>query len=338
MTNVIFLLMNRINFQKDVLFHGRVKIEEDSSVALDWAFSGFTFRFEGTKIQISIKTNLPDKWSLCIAVDYDGALNDMIELTTNSYLYEKVFDFGVHTVTFRKMTKPWQGLPLNVDFVDIEGKVLEKPEARRRKLEFIGDSITVGYGVTCAGDRPDGYKPIYQDVRRAYPYIIGERFNAEIQTNAWAGVGLYCNHFGEIVHQVMEWYPRLLPWRGDEMNDFSKWVPDAIVIGEGTNDCKGKAPPEEFKKKLIELLEFVRSKYHSQPIIWVYGMMNNGYQSYIQEAIESFKNSRNDKNVYTIFFDQITGDEIGGNEHPNEKAHIKYANIIGDKIAELLKW
>ena len=122
------------------------------------------------------------------------------------------------------------------------------------------------------------------------------------------------------------------------MYDFSSWTPDIIVIGEGTNDCSGNAPPDIFKKKLIELLDFLNERYKTQPIIWFYGMMNDGYKNYIIEAINEFNNKIGEKRVHTIFFEHLEDDEVGGNYHPNAKAHIKYAKVIGDKIKELLNW
>ena len=329
--------MYSVDFSKDVLFHGRYKLEESNILLLDWAFSGFSFRFEGTKLTIDI-TGPNESWPICFIIDYDGNTTDMIEIKQEAFTYTLDFPAGQHLITIRRMTKPLINIPFNIQSLRIEGKILEKPEEKVRKIEFIGDSITCGYGVTCESAEPQPFRAIYQDVRKAFPGIIGQRFGAEIRTNAWSGVGVYCNYNSEPIHQVMEWYPRLLPWRGNEMFDFSTWNPDIVVIGEGTNDCSGKAPPEKFKQKVIELLEFVNTNYPNRYIIWFYGMMNNEYSPYLRESINAFNEKKGKQIATFIEFEHMLDDEVGGNLHPNVKAHVKYAKVIGDKIKELLNW
>ena len=325
--------MQKVDLKKDVLLHGRVKFDENGHLLLDWTIVGFTLHFEGTKFEIDVISNKFEEFPIYCGLEIDGAPIFRVRMEKNDFKYEKELPQGEHFVTFRRITESIVDHTYDFTGVSVKGKILPPPKESDRKIEFIGDSIMNGYGVLGIANFSE-FIPAEEDPSKSYAYRVAKNLKAEARYVTWSGVGMYCKYDKEVVHQVMEWYPRLLPWRGDEMYDFSSWRPDIIVIGEGTNDTNGEAPFDKLREKMLELLRFVRKNYPTQPILWIYGMMQTGYKKQINDILDEF----NDPNLSRMNFDGLRREEIGNNEHPNVLGNDRYTVDVEKKLREITHW
>ena len=112
---------------------------------------------------------------------------------------------------------------------------LSEPRPARR-LEFVGDSITVGYFNLCH-IAPTLGAVAEESNYDSWPNQICMQLGAECAQVAWSGRGLVRNNGGGKVGLMREIYERTLssdshsePW------DFSSFVPHAVIINLGTND------------------------------------------------------------------------------------------------------
>lgn len=91
-------------------------------------------------------------------------------------------------VKVMKLTEMQYGA-VQIHSVDTDGNI--KPtEPKERKLLFIGDSITAGYGVN--GEQSDTvFTTKTEDVTKAYPYLTAKEVSADPWYVCWSGVELF---------------------------------------------------------------------------------------------------------------------------------------------------
>ena len=225
---------------------------------------------------------------------------------------------------------------VTVEKIQIYGKSPEfmmPPERKRLKLEFLGDSITAGFGVLADGERLE-YTTYEQDSTKTYAYLTAEALDAEIRTICISGEGI-CHSCGDMVGiPFIKFFNRTT--RGLDGYTPDDYVPDVFVVNGGTNDKRTHVTSEEFIEGVITLLKDIRTKYPKTPIIWMYGMMVHVFDEELKEAIERFNKS--DKNTYCLIVKSVNDykNQRGTYGHPNVNASVRCAGILKRKIIEVL--
>ena len=107
---------------------------------------------------------------------------------------------------------------------------------RAHRIEFIGDSHTVGYGNTATTqDCTEAQVWATTDTAQGLPAALARRFDADYQVNAISGRGIVRNYNGFAADTLPTAYPFVL---FDKANRYASagWQPQLIVIALGTND------------------------------------------------------------------------------------------------------
>ncbi len=310
--------------------------EEDGMLAFDWTNSGFAFTFVGTGFIISLGSYSHD-CPAYVKITVDGNRSQRFAVTNGG---EKLIIEGLsdkrHRVTVLKIT---EGEPkLRFDTVTLLGNAAElrnPPNNCPRKIEFIGDSITCGYGVLGLPTDPT-YLTFQQDGTRSYAGITAERFGADARFIAISGKGIVCNCNGDRSDIKAGEYYNMQSRTGGICND--GWTPDVVVINIGTNDCGGPAPNDEFSDAVRDLVAKVRARYPEAHIIWMYGMMSQHYSEVLRETLRDI--SKSDSKVHFLFVDTVFGNEseTGANGHPNVRASVRASALLCKKIRSLTGW
>lgn len=108
--------------------------------------------------------------------------------------------------------------------------------ARRRQIEFIGDSHTVGYGNTSpVRDCSKADVWATTDTTRGIAAITAQRYGADYRVNAISGRGIVRNYDGGPGNTLPAAYPFALLDHTARATD-AGWHPRLIVIALGTND------------------------------------------------------------------------------------------------------
>lgn len=152
--------------------------------------------------------------------------------------------------------------------------------------------------------------------------------------------------------------------------DFNLYVPDVIIINLGTNDAgafqkenraaaksmnfnnvheldeNGLIPEEDvnsISKGVVDFLSHLRSKNENAVLIWVYGMLAQNQdtlekhmQTILESSVEKYKSMKNDEKAFYMTLPKTEADEFGSRCHPGFKSHVKSADIIINKINEIL--
>ncbi len=114
-------------------------------------------------------------------------------------------------------------------------RALELP-ARARRIEFIGDSHTVGYGNTsttreCSSAEVDATT----DTSAAFGPQVARHYGADYRIHAISGRGVVRNYDGHAGDTLPAAWPYLLLSHGHPDED-TAWQPQLVVIALGTND------------------------------------------------------------------------------------------------------
>ena len=122
---------------------------------------------------------------------------------------------------------------------------LAAPRAAARRIEFVGDSHTVGYGNTSTSrDCTEAQVWETTDTSQGIAGRLAKRYGADTRVNAISGRGIVRNYGGFAAPTVPQAYPYAL-FDGTTPADDANWHPQVIVIALGTNDFSTALKPDE---------------------------------------------------------------------------------------------
>ena len=242
---------------------------------------------------------------------------------------------GTHTFLIERQNEAEKGM-FYVNSVTLTGTLGKKPANSKVYIEFIGDSITTGYGnlypdnIGDAKPFKDAASSCYQDGTRAWAYLTAKKLGADYSIVAQQGIGA---SVGWQPHTMIQTYTQTCYQTGrTQAWNFSR-QPDLIVINLGTNDLgvphtTGK---EAVQKGFVDLLKLVRSKNPNAKILWVYGAMDTSGAPVVEAAIKEAGGSSKGFYAYT----KLVPNGEGGIGHPVVSAHEKNAGLVAAEIKRL---
>lgn len=316
---------------------------------LSWSCSGMEFLFTGSKLTAEIWTDWvqDEPWKNIFQPYFAVFVNDgevpqkrfAIEAGTNSYtIYESN---SVHTVKIKILKLSEAAFSkTGIASLSADGELTPtKPLSRR--LEFIGDSITCGFGIEgkCA---EEGFRTETENSYITYGAEVAKAFNADFNLISWSTIGVYSSDSKEDAEKPNDGW--IMPMLYDYTDigiegvlgitehilwDFSCFVPDVIFVNLGTNDksfTKGIAERvQAFKEAYKKFILHIREKNPTAEIFCVLGMMGGELYPAIEKAVAEM----NDKKIHSLELDeQLETDGIGSEKHPNFVTHKKAAEKI----------
>lgn len=248
------------------------------------------------------------------------------------------------TVRIMKLSEA-QYSSLGIGKIGVYGsyRIAPAPE-KNLKIEFIGDSITCGYGldeISLYGS----FSTVTENFSKTYAYLTAQKLNADFSVVGFSGYGVYSGFTtgGRNSKDVISRYYETactLPYNETAWN-FSEFPSDLIVINLGTNDAsycsKSYSGRQNFTKAYVELIKSVRSKNPSAYILCVLGDMNNSLYPCIEQAVNDYTGETWDSRigVRTISFDMGNTDVVIDG-HPGVLANHSAANELTVIINELI--
>ena len=157
---------------------------------------------------------------------------------------ELTFPEGEHSFELIKLTESANNTLALIE-LKTEGAFLPVKEKKTFKIEFVGDSITTGFGVLCR-EKYGEYKTKEQDVTKAFPHLVARALNAEYHVIAAGGWGIARSKYSP--YYIPDCYDAVDLTRNTDQWDFSRFRPDCIVVALGTNDFSYLADLSEEKR------------------------------------------------------------------------------------------
>lgn len=232
---------------------------------------------------------------------------------------------GVHHV---KVMYVIEGLFRNPEFrgfvLDKGCKLVEAPALSERKIEFIGNSITCGYGVESI-EMSDPFEDETENHWLTYANIVSDSLKAQHTSISRSGIGVYRNYDGPKTGSAenMPWqYEYTLFNKHDEKWDFAKYQPQLVCINLGTNDLStDNYDIQLYEKNYRMFLTTVRSKYPDAKIVLLTGPMLGKKESSEQRAALDRICADANKSGFTLVNKTVV----------DKKGKIKKAKKLGDK-------
>ena len=216
-------------------------------------------------------------------------------------------------------------------------QLLPLPPKPVRKIEFIGNSITVGSGMDVAAI-PCGTGKWYDQHNAwlAYGPLTARTLGAQWHINAVSGIGLIhsCCNMTITMPQVYD----KLNMREDSIPYNIEYHPDVLTVCLGEND--GVQDSTIFCGAYVQFLEKLRSIHPRATIICLTSPMadanlNKVLQNYLT-AIVTHLNNKGDKKISSFFFSKRYIRGCG--EHPDLQDHQQIAKELTAYIRKVMKW
>jgi len=274
---------------------------------------------------------------------------------------------GEHTVELVKISEAlsvpclWS-LADGLDPTTFEGfslpaacRPLEPPTRPSRRLEFVGDSITCGFGNLAenAGDEikcsvpPVGWRD-YEDFTRAMPTLAGSAFGAEVHTECISQVGVMRN--GDTTakttdHNISHYIHGALLTRHGAQWDYSSWTPDVLVVNLGTNDYDisqflGLQPSyDHFQAHYTAFLKDLVSRYEGRlpALVVACGPMTTKQCPAVKQTSEAIATAFSALKVKYVDL-RLPSSQLVCIWHPNVAGHHAMVEQLQPAIGELTGW
>ena len=377
--------MKKVDFN-ELIWSGRY-LDNEGVRYFDYSASGFCFVMKGCRAEAVILSD-PDSWEeankavlgifvtegddICIqAIPEEPSFRVTLrERETRITLFESDVEktVCVRVMKFSEAAFGYAGLKT----LEIEGTVVAVPELiegvettvstvssrggnfdklnHPLKLEFIGDSITCGYGIEGVWEK-DTFTTQQERPDKAYAFLTAKALGAELQLCSWSGIGLISNYVDpETInlpdtHWLMQSnWPYTDKWLSlrlglePEVWDSSRFEPDVVIINLGTNDISWVRGMEErrleYTVQLRHLIEAVHRRSPKAKIVCCLGIMGEALNDSVKEAVELFKKDfPKVRAEFLPFTQQLESDGICADWHPSAVTHKKAA----EKLIKLLR-
>lgn len=350
--------------------HGRT-VDTIEPLYLLWSGSGFECNVSGTELWVEVESEYSsfEPW---FAYTVNGDIIGRQMLPKGRYwicLFRSMNPDVTKNVRFYKENQPVSGTDTTIKIHSLRYDGKFYPVEDKMKIEFIGDSITSGEGLFGSKQESDWISMFFSAVKD-YAYLTAQKLNADYRAISQSGWGIDHGWNNDNNASIPKHYknvcsllnPELTKMIGaDKPYDFAKWQPDIIVINLGTNDCfsfeqpawtdpdtgviyearknpDGTLNKEDVRKIQVSLMDFlktVRACNGKAQIIWCYGMLGNGFENTICEAIEEYKSISKDKKVSYLRLPDTTEETAGAFGHPGKLSHENSAEVLVEYIKNL---
>ncbi|WP_423128916.1 SGNH/GDSL hydrolase family protein [Gaoshiqia sp. Z1-71] len=326
-------------------YMGRVEIQNDQA-RYNWPGVTVSVDFSGELLGIRIKggpRNYFNVWVDDFPAEVFRAVNDTV------WWFSKRLSPGEHRLRLVKRTEADMGMAqfygIHVGKKDSVKRPAPLPE---RKILFIGNSITCGYG-TEGKNKSERFLAATENCEKSYASILARAFGAQYQLTSHSGLGMVRN-YGDPGKTAVERKP--MPARLEYLfdNDSTKqydlrnFVPDVVFVNLGTNDFSTQPFPDEadFIQAGERLITKILKTFPGVKVFCITGpMINEPCFSYTKKMVESVRNEMNTKDIVFVGVpvDLLnTETDLGSDWHPSYRGQIKTANLIIPVVGTVLNW
>jgi xylan 1,4-beta-xylosidase len=321
--------------------------------AVEFGAPGVTFfiEFRGTGVDAELETTTAGPhdhdW---FTVVVDGAEPVRFRADPGRRWYALADDLapGEHTLALSKATEGQNGHDRLVAVRT--GELLEAEPLPARRLEFIGNSITAGYGLDAreiACDDGTWYDQTHAWL--AYGPRLARRLDAQWMLTAVSGMGMHrnWNSPGPVMPDVyedvyLEYDVDITPW------SFDRYTPDLVLIALGTNDFSrggGEEPRpdldgEAFVDDYTGFVGTVRDRYPDARILLVDSPTlapteKTLLSGYLRQVVER-RAAAGDGGIDTFSYEGRYASGCDG--HPDLEEHVAMADELEPAIRALMGW
>lgn len=345
--------------KENVKLVGRTHLMDDT-LWLAFSGTGAEFNYEGKKLDITfvgdgaVFGGEENMSRVAVYVDGERVVDELIkekEKTVTAFENAEKKTVSVKIIKLSETAMSTVGVkPITLG----EGEKITPAEDKAHRIEFIGDSITCGYGVDDE-DRDHHFVTGTEDVTRAYAYKTAQKLNADYSMVSISGYGIISGYTSnkKVPSQTIPQYYDKLGFSYQKFNeetapqdvewDFNNFKPEVIVINLGTNDnsyVKGKPDrKKEYYDGYVEFIKKVREKNPDAEIFCVLGLMGAELYPTIEELVYDYSKETGDTKIHSFKLPQQDASlGYAADWHPVEKNHEIGSDAITEEIKSVMGW
>ena len=334
----------------DYSIMGRVVKNTDGTVTLSASAASCTFTFTGAACTVYLKNvsyNDGDYNYINFEIDGEYAGRKKVDSKEGMpFVIKAKSTSEIHQLVVSKATEAANG---QIVITKIEGKnIAAAQNSFSKQIEFIGNSITCGFGNDM--EIPCGNGSKWYDQHNAYfsyASLTARAVNAAYMISAISGAGIYRNWNSDGPTVPQQYQNTFLNTDSAIKWNFSSYIPDIVTIALGTNDISngdGKTArlPFDKTKYIATYKKFVKTIYSHYPnaqLVLLNSPMVNGQNNLLlQESITTIQNEINlevnpVKPIKTFWFNAMQ--PTGCGYHPSITNHEVMANQLIPFIKQL---
>ncbi len=336
---------------------------KDETLWLALSGTGVDFSYTGKDLKITVQGdeasrlegNKDNYARVAVYVDGERVIDDMVDKEEEVY---EVFSSNESKTVNVQVVKLSETAMSTIGIKPIEiakDEEIKPAPAKTHRIEFIGDSITCGYGVDDE-DQNHHFSTSTEDVTKAYAYKTAQALDADYSMFSVSGYGMISGYTDNDKPKSDQTIPQYYESMGFSYNtfngekpqsvawDFSKFQPEVVVINLGTNDdsyVQGDSDKAaEYTAAYVEFLKKVREKNPDARIFCTVGIMGTRIYTAVEDAYIEYMNETGDENVSVFMFDPQNSAEDGlaADWHPTEKTHQKASEKLAAEIKTVMGW
>ena len=338
----------KISEDKALVFDGRIDKFADGTTLLIGSASSVSFGFTGDSCQVILQSI--DSWEHhnYVSIVIDGIYQKRLKIEKGErkrYKIEIPTKADTHQIQIFKATEATTG---NILFGGalVENFLLPKKRAKKR-IEFIGNSITCGMGndfieIPCGkGEWFDQHNAYW-----AYGPILSRELDTDFLLSSVSGIGMYRGWNDENIEEpnMPQVYENLYLTKQKSKPFHTNFQPDIVSICLGTNDLsdgdgiKPRLPfnDEKYIANYISFINTIYKRYPKAQIVLLNSPMLSGERNTIlvgclKKVLQHFESDTTHKKIVLFEFQPMQ--PKGCTFHPDIEDH----KIMAQQLSPLFK-
>ncbi len=315
-------------------------IDGQTVYTYSWPGVYFEAQFTGNAVDAKVDDDNDDLYLFV-----DGVHKLTLTRPGNTTVSLKDLGDSIHTIRLEKVSETQKSTGMFEGFYVASAKQALPAPHYQHRIEFIGDSYTVGYGVISRGQTctVDDVR-LTTDTSEAFAPLTAKHFNAAYHILANSGHGVVRNYSNRepgntmpVLYQYSLFDKSVPATDGD-------WTPEVVVIGLGTNDFSTALGSDEKWRTRDELrtdfvgryVEFVRALNARWPSAHYNLMASTLYDGEIINAVNAAADTLKSGGVTNLDVVAFSGlDYQACHGHPSLKDEAILSQLLIERISRL---
>jgi len=323
------------------------RIDFSNPLTPKFSYSGVSVRacFQGTSVSVLLNDEGSSN-EYYVIVDH---VIKRIKVSRGLTLYPVAAGLTntVHEIELFRLTELTFGKTSFYGFVVDKGKsTVTIPDKRTQIIEYVGNSITCGYGNE--GVLGGKYGPTTQNHYLTYAAYTSRNFNARHLAVCRSGIGIYRNYGDSTTGSkncMPNNYSRTFLYDASPVYDF-KLKPDLICIDLGTNDFSNSnngfvVDTTRYIRNYISFIDTLQRRNRNADILVLLGpMLSDPTLSTVRRCLHYIVDTANKKNQGKVYFFEMSQQRgnMGIDCHPTVSQHLKNGLELSNYIKQIKGW